>query len=94
MGWLLESGRSAPVVQLRIPNCHCSSLGHSCGTGSFLAWELPRAKSMVRKKERKRKETERGVPIVAQQVMNPTSIHGDMSLIPGLAQWVKDPTLL
>ena len=23
-------------------------------------------------------------------VMNPTSLHGDACLIPGLAQWVKD----
>ena len=27
-------------------------------------------------------------------VMNPTSIHGDTGLIPGLPQWVKDMTLL
>ena len=35
-----------------------------------------------------------GVPIVAQRLINPTRIQGDVSLIPGLDQWVKDPALL
>ena len=33
------------------------------------------------------------VSTVAQQVKNPTSIHEDVGLIPGLGQWVKDPEL-
>ena len=34
-----------------------------------------------------------GIPIMAQWVKNPTSIHEDTGSIPGLAQWIKDPLL-
>ena len=35
----------------------------------------------------------REAPLVVQQVENLTSIHEDMGLFPGLAQWVKDPAM-
>ena len=35
----------------------------------------------------------RGIPAVAQWLMNPTRNHEVLGLIPGLAQWVKDLAL-
>ena len=34
------------------------------------------------------------VPVVAQRVKDPTSIHEDAGSIPALTQWIKDLALL
>ena len=41
----------------------------------------------------KKKKIDMGVPVLAQWVLNPTSIHEDAGSIPGLDQWVKDLAL-
>ena len=45
-------------------------------------------------KKQTNEQTNLGVHIVAQQVMNLTSIREDVGLIPGLIQWVQDLALL
>ena len=40
------------------------------------------------------KDSNLGVPVVAQWVTNPTRNHKVLDSILGLTQWVKDPALL
>ena len=50
--------------------------------------------SLQKKKKRQTKQKNgQGVPFVAQQVTNPTSIHAGSGSITGLIQWVKDSAL-
>ena len=50
-----------------------------------LAWEPPYAVGVALKSK--------GVPVMAQWLTNPTRNYEVAGLIPGLAQWVKDPEL-
>ena len=60
---------------------------------TLLAWELPYAEDEALKKEKQTKTQKRtpfGSSCHGSVVTNLTSIHKDLGLIPGLAQWVKD----
>ena len=63
-----------------------------------VAWKPPYAvgvalKSKNHHQQPKAQKNDWGVPLVPHWVENLTGIHEGGSLIPALAQWVKDPVL-
>ena len=85
-------GSSCPEARACAASCGREETGrrHPVVTGPEPAnWFS--AFSTADKKSYKKAET--GVPVVAQQIKNLTSIHEDTGVIPGLTQRVKDPAL-
>ena len=50
--------------------------------------------SSFRRNISEKKKVKSGVPVVAQWLTNPTSIHEDTGSVLDLAQWVRDLVLL
>ena len=49
---------------------------------------------LMGKSVQKGKKEKKGVPVVAQWLMNPTRNPEVVGSIPGLAHWIEDPALL
>ena len=59
-----------------------------------LAWKPPfAAGAALEKAKTKNQKKKKGVPVVAQWLMNPTRNHEVAGSVPALAQWVNDPAL-
>ena len=60
---------------LRIWHCCCGSLGHCCGTGLILVWEIPCATEMAKQKQKQKTYIAFRVGIHKQRKNSPTGIY-------------------
>ena len=84
LGGMLQQRQSCPsVVRMLDTSIGGMELGSEKAAGEMI---LPGTSSIY-------KTLKTGSSHHDSTVTNPTSIHEDVGLIPGLAQWVKEPAL-